>query len=750
MKKAAIFALAILLVLTTALFFACSKGIDGDEFQGVTLSSDGVLSWTQLKRAKKYEILNGKMGTGAQKETTTDCSFDLKKFNLKNGEHEMTLLAIEDNKDLGTTVEAEFAIYQMVVLVANGEYSLVNRNYSDEYITLRGWEDADGTITNYIKPQFYSDLGGATYTSLGKEITINGDNVWTLCKNSDYSDEVVSQTITGLKRGHNYYYIKLNDKNGTFIKGYKLDFYVLQQIEVKLYSVSGAELYSASMWEAEYVDIADLYDKIGEGEYIAYGSDILEKDSAPIRAEKGKYFKAVTAAEHDILQHFDFVDGVLTKKANHSCSGVETLVVPSSILGQPVVKLSGENGSICNVTNLVLNEGIKEIDPAAIGRTLRKINIPDSVTRISCSTYVFDDIETEKDSNGFEYIGKWLVKASSDASGEIRNGTVGIACKFSNSNILLPDSLRYFDNEVFAGITLENSTHSVKRDGFVFNGNWLVKRDSSSSVQPTAIPDNTIGILPHALRGFNVNSLVIPASVKCIASDAFYHSTIGRVSAPADLMVLENGMYLSPDKTIMYLADSTVTEVTIPDTVVEVGPFFTNANALRKVHLGANVKKVEFPSGGDVEISVSTQNKNYISKDRIVYSYTNRQGAETVELMYVPSNLSGKVTLDSRLKSIGMHKFRNLTQLTEVVLPQGLERIEGYAFEGCTALKSVTIPQSVVSIGRGAFADGTTLTFEATDHWYDGMFSENSVDVTDSATVSRLLSEGKDLYRRVD
>lgn len=765
MKKIISILLSLLFALTALVLVSCGgNGIDGDEFENVAVSSDGILTWTKLNRAKKYEILKGKMGTGADKETVTECSFDLKNFNLKTGEYDITLLGIEDNNELGETVEMEFAIYEMVIEVVNGEYSMRNRNYSDEYLSLKGWEDADGTITNYIKPQFYSDMAGATYTSLGKDIKINGENVWALCKNSDYSGEVASQTITGLKKGHNYYYIKLNDKNGTFIKGYKIDFYILDKIDVKLYSLAGEEIYSTSVWERESIDVATIYEKVAADEYIAYGSDILERDSAPVKAEKGKSFRVVSADEYNVLKHFDFSNGVLTKKKNHDCSGVDSLVIPAKIFGQDVVKIGDGTTPICNVKTLTLPEGIKEIADYAFANTsLETVNIPDSVTIIGSRAFNgTSNLKAEKYGD-FDYIGNWLVKMSSDGSGELKPTTIGIAYVFESwqRDITLPDSLRYFDDNVFSKVDLSKSRYVEDVGQLKYIGNWLVGTyfSNNSSAFVGGLPDNTIGILKHGLRVMKADTLTIPSSVRYIDKDAFAWCSIGSITG-TDLIINEDGAFLSKDKTILYLVSKNATQVVIPDTVTYVQPAaLANATSLKKLYIGANVGVLD--TIVSAEVTVSPLNKTYFEKSGIIY----RKDAESNRIYFfnIPKNITGNITLEegissipsnafenctgitgvifpAGLESIDRRAFRNCTSLTNITLPEGLDDIGLQAFDGCTSLASVTIPESVTEIEAEAFGENVSVTFKATDNWYyiaDGPFTP--VDVTDEAQLKKAL-----------
>ena len=57
------------------------------------------------------------------------------------------------------------------------------------------------------------------------------------------------------------------------------------------------------------------------------------------------------------------------------------------------------------------------------------------------------------------------------------------------------------------------------------------------------------------------------------------------------------------------------------------------------------------------------------------------------------------------------HLYLNDTEITELVIPDNIEKINNSAFSGCTGLTSVTIPNSVTSIGDRAFLNCSALPF---------------------------------------
>ncbi|MBQ4386900.1 MAG: leucine-rich repeat protein [Prevotella sp.] len=73
------------------------------------------------------------------------------------------------------------------------------------------------------------------------------------------------------------------------------------------------------------------------------------------------------------------------------------------------------------------------------------------------------------------------------------------------------------------------------------------------------------------------------------------------------------------------------------------------------------------------------------------------------------------VTFPSTLTAIGGNAFAR-TGLESVVIPEGITEIEESTFSSCGKLKSVTIPEGVTKIGFGAFADTglTELTLPST------------------------------------
>lgn len=86
----------------------------------------------------------------------------------------------------------------------------------------------------------------------------------------------------------------------------------------------------------------------------------------------------------------------------------------------------------------------------------------------------------------------------------------------------------------------------------------------------------------------------------------------------------------------------------------------------------------------------------------------------------VPTSLEGEVKIPSKIVSNGFTypvtsvekgAFEDCSQITSIVLPNGIRRIEWNAFRNCTALRRIIIPGSVEYIGESAFYNCYNLLY---------------------------------------
>lgn len=76
----------------------------------------------------------------------------------------------------------------------------------------------------------------------------------------------------------------------------------------------------------------------------------------------------------------------------------------------------------------------------------------------------------------------------------------------------------------------------------------------------------------------------------------------------------------------------------------------------------------------------------------------------------VDSSQITRVVIPEGITSIGNNAFYNCTSLTSVTIPDSVTSIGDMVFSRCTSLTSITIPSSVTSIGNEAFDNCSSLT----------------------------------------
>jgi len=104
------------------------------------------------------------------------------------------------------------------------------------------------------------------------------------------------------------------------------------------------------------------------------------------------------------------------------------------------------------------------------------------------------------------------------------------------------------------------------------------------------------------------------------------------------------------------------------------------------------------------------------------------------------------VTIPNSVKIIYNSTFSDCTSLTSVTIPASVTRIENFAFTRCTSLTSVTIPASVTRIGMFAFTDCTNLTsvtFQGKPDIHYLAFDGNSEDVFNGIGTYTRFAGGK-------
>lgn len=105
-------------------------------------------------------------------------------------------------------------------------------------------------------------------------------------------------------------------------------------------------------------------------------------------------------------------------------------------------------------------------------------------------------------------------------------------------------------------------------------------------------------------------------------------------------------------------------------------------------------------------ITVAPENKRYISMNGIVYD------KEAESVLAVPNHVYGDIVLPDFVHELP--SFWGKTEITSIVIPEGVTTIGTNTFSDCTSLTKITIPSSVTTIelGYGGAFNGCTSLSE--------------------------------------
>lgn len=229
--------------------------------------------------------------------------------------------------------------------------------------------------------------------------------------------------------------------------------------------------------------------------------------------------------------------------------------------------------------------------------------------------------------------------------------------------------------------------------------------------------------------------------------------------------------------------NTTITSVTIPDSVTEIGAnAFAGCTNLTSVTYGGDWSKLTIQSGNPaVQDAVNAQLFDFkfiLNNTAVIVIRYNGTAADVT----IPSRYKGKpvtaidhaafhdsavtsvtipdsvtaisddafthcsqltnISIPNSVTFIGFSAFNSCTSLKSITLPSSLSTIQSCAFYNCGNLKTIRIPVSVTSIGNNAFADCPslmTVTYPGSKTQWDDITKGSNSDVLENHLICAML-----------
>lgn len=211
--------------------------------------------------------------------------------------------------------------------------------------------------------------------------------------------------------------------------------------------------------------------------------------------------------------------------------------------------------------------------------------------------------------------------------------------------------------------------------------------------------------------------------------------------------------------------NTTITSVTIPDSVTEIGSnAFAGCTNLTSVHYAGDWSNLTIQSGNPAVQDAAKDAANeqlfdfeFILNNTAVVVIRYKGTAADVT---IPSRYKGKpvtvidpvafynnsavtsVTIPDSVTAIPDYAFGFCSQLTNISIPNSVTFIGFSAFNSCTSLKSITLPSSLSTIGNFAF-DGCpssmTVTYPGSKTQWDDIAKGSNNDVLENHLICAML-----------
>lgn len=401
---------------------------------------------------------------------------------------------------------------------------------------------------------------------------------------------------------------------------------------------------------------------------------------------------------------------------------VERIIIPSNYKGCPIIKIGKESFAGCkNLREVVIPDSVLCIDDNAFLKctNLETVKLAENLKIIGA--YSFWECSSLKEiiiPKGVFSIGSSAFLGCDSLENVVINeGVLTIGSETFNEcwnlkTIRLPKSLKMIGGEAFFACP---SLEDVYFDGNI--DDWLkismgsnpmycashiyFKEDNEyKELKTIIIPDKTTKIGENQFEGLrNVDNIIIPSSIESIGIHAFIYCDNFKYNT------YDNGLYLgneeNPYLVLFKAKDEFITSCDINEnTKIIYEAAFYRCKRLTHVSVPNGIKSI-------MRNAFLETNLEYNVYDNALY-LGNKENPYVVLIKALDKSITS-CDVNENTKIIYDEAFKDLNNLVEVKISEGLTSIGYEAFNCCRNLRKITLPSSL----RYIDGEGNWITSDA-------------------------------------
>ena len=414
----------------------------------------------------------------------------------------------------------------------------------------------------------------------------------------------------------------------------------------------------------------------------------------------------VLTSAHDaeidgIYYNFSGDEATVTHKNTNYNSYSGSVAIPESVTynGKTFSVTSIGDYAFCDcsdLTSVTIPEGVTNFGNYSFAgcSNMTGITIPKSVTSIGNRAFLScyfkrSAFVNNSDLKSSDNWGAKLYDYETD-DGLLISGSVIVLCRYWATSVTIPQGITSIGDGAFSGCT---------------------------SLTSVTIPEGvrTIGVMAFRYCT-SLTSITIPRSVTSISDYAFNDCTsltavyITDLSAWCRIQFWAGGNPLS-FAGHLFLNGEEITELVIPDNVTEISALaFLEWTGLTSVTIPNNVTSIApnafYGCSGLTSVSIGS-GVTSIGKDAF-YKCNGLEKAEFASIASLCRISFYNINANPLCKA--HHLYVDGSEVTELVIPDGVTSIGDYTFYGCSSLTSISFPGSLTSIGNSSFYQCNGLT----------------------------------------